>query len=1024
VLNLSSDPQGARVTLRGAGGSEIAVPAPTPTLVDVRAGTYRARFELDGFEPQEKTVEVFSAGAKTACAMRWETGDLVLEGFQKGIQVEIHRGERIGEGTLERSVTLPLDAPIRLPSGRYALRATSEDHFARDLEGPSSASVPSGGSTRLDLWLRPVEQRLLANLKSEVHAFAFSDVDEDGLPEILVRTLRGTLTALAHDGSRRFEWSVPDSANCLATADVDGDGAEEILAATRARIVGFGPDGSRRWESAPLGGIAAMAVAQLDGRGPREVVAVTADWRIVGLALDGATLFDEPSGLEVYWLTAADLDGDGRDEVYTANEVPGEIVARRPDGSELWRKDAGASAFVGASFEMGPGGRRAVLAGNWEGRVFALDAEGEVLLDRTVQGGAYALAVIDLESDGTPEILAGTTDGRITAFTGEGARLFETQVRGGARALGSADCDGDGRPEILVGTMAGEVHSLDFQPDLAFEAEVGDQVQDLSVADLEGEGRLEVVVGTTGSVACFESSGRRRFRAVGEKSQYASPRVVDLDGDGRSEVVLGLRSGGIAEVGPDGRSREFARMDSPVYVLQAVDLDGDGRREIFAGTEDGQVVAFGRDGAPRFRHRLRGFVWSVEGGDLDGDSRPEIAAGSEGGDFVLLDASGAVRTTAAGPAPVWVITFADVDMDGTREILAGWRSGLVRVFRADGTTRTEFHAGALFALAPVDLDGDRTLEFVAGGGTSVRAFRLDGTPLWSVEALGRVWALRGADLDADGVPEVVAGTWGGEILVLDAAGRRWEAWRRAGENRGLEVADLEGDGTVEIVVGEGHRIAVYGPSGPDRRRELRRIFFEAIEALDREEEAAAAEGFERARFRWLAFDPSGVEGARARLALHRNSPSARKMSAILERVRPGTALGAVEGIGQLVDRGLYDAATASAKDLRSRLQEDPALAEALNALAWKLVDPASPHPPARTVALELARAAVSANPERSAFSLDTLAEALHANGRSREAVEVETEALSRCPPENASLRQAIEASLARFRAAAEGRGER
>jgi len=70
------------------------------------------------------------------------------------------------------------------------------------------------------------------------------------------------------------------------------------------------------------------------------------------------------------------------------------------------------------------------------------------------------------------------------------------------------------------------------------------------------------------------------------------------------------------------------------------------------------------------------------------------------------------------------------------------------------------------------------------------------------------------------------------------------------------------------------------------------------------------------------------------------------------------------------------------------------------------------------LALILAKGAVAASERKEASFLDTLAEVLHANGRSREAAVFEEEALSKCAPEDGALRTSLEASLARFRAAA------
>jgi len=95
----------------------------------------------------------------------------------------------------------------------------------------------------------------------------------------------------------------------------------------------------------------------------------------------------------------------------------------------------------------------------------------------------------------------------------------------------------------------------------------------------------------------------------------------------------------------------------------------------------------------------------------------------------------------------------------------------------------------------------------------------------------------------------------------------------------------------------------------------------------------------------------------------------------------------------------------------------PELAMPMNELAWSLVDPRNPVPAAREVALAVAEAATAASDRRNHTILDTLAEALHANGRSADAATVEEEALAKCPVGHVE-RPSLEASAARFRAAA------
>ena len=106
--------------------------------------------------------------------------------------------------------------------------------------------------------------------------------------------------------------------------------------------------------------------------------------------------------------------------------------------------------------------------------------------------------------------------------------------------------------------------------------------------------------------------------------------------------------------------------------------------------------------------------------------------------------------------------------------------------------------------AVADLDGDGQPE-VIWGSYDVVALRGDtGALVWRATGSQRVWpGVAVADLTGDGSLEVIAGRGGDQVTVYNAAGGT--VWTRnpfgSGEVRTLAVADLEGDGVKEVIVG-------------------------------------------------------------------------------------------------------------------------------------------------------------------------------------------------------------------------------
>jgi hypothetical protein len=107
-------------------------------------------------------------------------------------------------------------------------------------------------------------------------------------------------------------------------------------------------------------------------------------------------------------------------------------------------------------------------------------------------------------------------------------------------------------------------------------------------------------------------------------------------------------------------------------------------------------------------------------------------------------------------------------------------------------------------LAAADLDGAPGAEIVActpgaaGSPNRVRAFHGDGTPWWESDVDNFCYALTIADLDGDGTAEVIGG--GG---VLDGATGALRLAAPLDLGREVVAVDLDGDGVLDVVGGRG-----------------------------------------------------------------------------------------------------------------------------------------------------------------------------------------------------------------------------
>jgi hypothetical protein len=303
-------------------------------------------------------------------------------------------------------------------------------------------------------------------------------------------------------------------------------------------------------------------------------------------------------------------------------------------------------------------------------------------------------------------------------------------------------------------------------------------------------------------------------------AKHSSPVVGNLDDDPKTlEIAQGSLDGKVYVFKANG-SRQAGwpkRLDAPATPAGPVnggvalgDLTGDGRLDVVAGSDNGWVFAWDRNG-----NLLPGW--------------PQFTGWNA--DYPQHCGYRACTGVVAAP------TIADLDGDGRGEVIVGSYSHLIWVW--DGSGRAlpgwprDVWDGVASSAAVGDLDGDGVPEIVIGSdvendcancppygqlrkGGLVHAFRTDGTQLpgWPTYTDSFMWSSPAlADVDGDGRLEVIAGGGyfiseqglrGRSIRVWKASGGapRWGFGTRGVVVGGVAVGDVNGDGRAEIAYGD------------------------------------------------------------------------------------------------------------------------------------------------------------------------------------------------------------------------------
>lgn len=360
---------------------------------------------------------------------------------------------------------------------------------------------------------------------------------------------------------------------------------------------------------------------------PNSIV-IAAGGYAVRIGGDGKKIFEIEFGPEasrggLFDPTAADLDGDGEEEIVVGHNR-GHVFAIRPgDGSVVWERRLG--------------------------RPF---------------GGWRSANLADLDGDDLPEILMPTHEGALYCLNRDGSVRWRSQVepfRMGTPTV--ADVDHDGSPDIVYGTATRKLVALDAHGRLLWNKFAGPLHLGRTkpiVADLDRDGEVEVYAAGSnigpenGLVSLAGPDGTTRWHGKTRHKAYMARTVVPLD-DGARGVLIGDKANSLVAYSADGQQRWRTTVAGRgVWTAPSVaDVDGDGKHEII-------VAVRGKSAAGHALHLLNlgGELlqsYALPGGDgfgaplaadVNGDGKLEVCIASRAGKVSALSFGGAASEDA------------------------------------------------------------------------------------------------------------------------------------------------------------------------------------------------------------------------------------------------------------------------------------------------------------------------------------------------------------------------------------------
>jgi hypothetical protein len=322
----------------------------------------------------------------------------------------------------------------------------------------------------------------------------------------------------------------------VAVGDVNEDGKPDlVVACTKNQAAVLLGDGNGRFQAAPGSpirltfGPGEMAVGDVNGDGHADLALTNHDSYAVTLLLgDGLGGFTPGSSVvmkqgehpHTHGLALADVNGDGKLDLVTANNEDGDVAVQLGDGK------GGFAAAPGSPFAAGL--------------------------------SPYPLAVGDVNGDGRPDIVVPNSkpgSRTVTVLQGDGVRGFRPAPGSPFATAGQAyyaavgDVDGDGKPDVVVShnddgrltVLSGDGHGA-FHPAPGSPVELGGRAWGVVVADVNRDGKADLMAATGDGIRVLLSDGQGGWRKAAG-SPFAPGKgawrlvVTDLNGDGKPDIA-------------------------------------------------------------------------------------------------------------------------------------------------------------------------------------------------------------------------------------------------------------------------------------------------------------------------------------------------------------------------------------------------------------------------------------------------------------------------------------------------------
>ena len=315
-----------------------------------------------------------------------------------------------------------------------------------------------------------------------------------------------------------------------------------------------------------------VVAADVNGDGRSDLISANSSANTLSVLTNngsgGFTLASSPAvGNNPVWVTAADVNGDGRTDLISANYGPSTL-------------------------------------GGYALSVLTNDGSGGFTLasSPTVGSRPFSVTAADVNGDGRMDLIsANLIADTLSVLTNNGRGGFTLSssptVGRNPYSVVAADVNGDGRMDLISANQLADTLSVLTNNGtggfpLASSPGVGTSPQSVVAADVNGDGRMDLISAnqSADTLSVLTNNGTGGFTLAATLAVGTSPRSVvaaDVNGDGRMDLISANSGAASLSVLINNGSGGFTLASSLAvgngpYSVTTADVNGDGRNDLIA----------------------------------------------------------------------------------------------------------------------------------------------------------------------------------------------------------------------------------------------------------------------------------------------------------------------------------------------------------------------------------------------------------------------------------------------------------